>query len=373
MTALPTMREDLDTLERAGLRRELAPRHGHDFSSNDYLGLAASPQLREAARAALDRGVAIGSGGSRLLRGNTPEHEALEAEAAAFFGAERALFLGSGYAANSLLFSTLPRRGDCIVHDALIHASAREGMRLGVAENIAFAHNDPATADEAITAWRHRGGIGTPWIAIESLYSMDGDRAPLAEFAALARQHDAMLLIDEAHATGLYGPVGRGLAADLDGRGDVVTLRTFGKALGCEGAAILGPATVCDMLINRGRGFIFSTAPSPLIAAVARAALRIVGQSEDRRSQLDARVAYATRAFARLGVTPSGSAIQPVVIGDDRAAMAIASALQADGFDVRGIRPPTVPVGTARLRVSLTLNTDEAAISDLVAALAHRL
>jgi 8-amino-7-oxononanoate synthase len=150
-------------------------------------------------------------------------------------------------------------------------------------------------------------------------------------------------------------------------------LRTFGKALGCEGAVILGSATVCEMLVNRGRGFIFSTAPSPLIAAVARAALRIVGQSEDRRSQLDARVDYATRAFARLGVTPSGSAIQPVVIGDDRAAMAIASALQADGFDVRGIRPPTVPVGTARLRVSLTLNTDEAAISDLVAALAHRL
>jgi 8-amino-7-oxononanoate synthase len=315
------------------------------------------------------RGVAVGSGGSRLLRGNCAEHEQLEAEAASFFRSEAALFLGGGYGANTLLFSTLPQRGDLLVYDELIHASAHEGMRLGRAETAAFTHNDVDATADAIAGWRRRGGSGTPWIAVESLYSMDGDRAPLTDIAALAEREGAMLLIDEAHATGVFGPDGRGLAADLDGRENVVVLRTCGKALGCEGALVLAPAIVRDFIINRGRGFIFSTAPSPLIAAIVRESLCCLRDEPERRERLHALVGVAGGALAGLGLPASGSPIQPVVVGDDRRTMAVAAAMQAAGFDVRGIRPPTVPPGTSRLRLSLTLNVSETDIQALAAAL----
>lgn len=344
-------------------------RAGIDFSSNDYLGLAGSSALRQAVAEALDRGVPVGSGGSRLLRGNHPEHEALEAEAAALCGSEGALYFSSGYAANAALLATLPQRGDLVVHDALIHASAYEGMRLGRAETVSATHNDVGAIETAIADWRARGGKGRVWIAVESLYSMDGDRAPLDDLVVIAERHDAVLLIDEAHATGVFGPGGRGLAAGLEGRPNVITLRTCGKALGCEGALVCGDRTVIDFLINRGRGFIFSTAPSPLMAAACRAALRLM-QDDGLRVRLDGLIADAGTVFAdRLGVPMTGSQIMPVILGDDARTMRVAAALQAKGFDVRGIRPPTVPVGTARLRVSLTLNVDMADVRALVAAL----
>jgi 8-amino-7-oxononanoate synthase len=369
MSILTAHLQDLARLAARDRLRALMPRAGADFSSNDYLALARSPRLREAVADALARGVAVGSGGSRLLRGNDPEHDALEGEAAAFFGCEAALWFSSGYAANAALLGTLPQRGDLVVHDALIHASAHEGMRLGRAEAMAARHNDADSFDDAITAWRARGGTGRAWIAVESLYSMDGDRAPLADLAAVAARHDAFLLIDEAHATGVFGPEGRGLAADLEGRENVVTLRTCGKALGCEGALVCGPATVRDFLVNRGRGFIFSTAPSPLMASAVRAALRIVAEEPQRRERLHALVAYAERALAGCGVEPTGSQILPLVLGDDATTMRVAGAVQAAGYDVRGIRPPTVPVGEARLRISVTLNTTEAEIDGLARAI----
>jgi 8-amino-7-oxononanoate synthase len=369
MRALEGLRRNLAELGSTGRRRSLVPRRGLDFASNDYLGLAGSRRLRDAAIDAVTRDVAVGSGGSRLLRGNCDEHERLEEEAARFFGSEAALFVGGGYGANTLLFSTLPQRGDLVVYDGLIHASAHEGMRLGRAEAAPFTHNDVDAAADAIAEWRRRGGRGTPWIAVESLYSMDGDYAPLADIAALAEHEGAMLLIDEAHATGVFGRDGRGLAAGLDGRENIVVLRTCGKALGCEGALVLAPATVCDFIVNRGRGFIFSTAPSPLVAAIVREALRTLRDEPERRRRLHALVGTATRALADLGLPASGSPIQPVVIGDDRRTMAIAAAMQAAGFDVRGVRPPTVPAGTSRLRLSFTLNVDEADIAALAAAL----
>jgi len=372
VTLLTAQHSDLRQLAERARLRSLVPRAGLDFSSNDYLGLANAPPLRDAVAQALSRGVAIGSGGSRLLRGNDPEHEALEAEAAAFFGSETALFFSSGYAANTALLSTLPQRGDLVVHDALVHASAHEGMRLGRAGHVATPHNDAGAVDDAIAAWRRGGATGRPWIAVESLYSMDGDRAPLADLVAVAERHEAMLLIDEAHATGVFGARGRGLAADLEGRDDVITLRTCGKALGCEGALLCGPRTARDFLVNRGRGFIFSTAPSPLIAAALRASLRILADEPERRARLAALIAFAERALAPSGVAPNGSQILPLVIGEDAPTMRMASALQDAGFDVRGIRPPTVPAGTARLRISLTLNVDEAditALADTIMAL----
>ena len=356
---------DLASLTAADRYRSLRPRAGMDFASNDYLGLAGSDRLRGAMVEALARGVPVGSGGSRLLRGNAPEHEALEAAAARFFGTEAALFFASGYAANSILFATLPQRADLIVHDSLIHASAHEGMRLTRATCVRAAHNDAGAVEDAIATWRCAGGTGRVWIAVESLYSMDGDRAPLTALAAIADRHDAVLLIDEAHATGVFGPDGRGLAAGLDGRDNVITLRTCGKALGCEGALVCGPAVACDFLVNRGRGFIFSTAPSPLMACAVEEALRIVADEPDRRTGLWARVAQAETLLAPVGVGVTGSQIMTLPVGDDGAAMALAAAVQAAGYDVRGIRPPTVPAGTARLRISLTLNVDEPDIAGL--------
>lgn len=347
--------------------RTLAPRRGADFASNDYLGLAGSARLRNAVAATLDRGVPVGSGGSRLLRGNHPEHEALEAEAAAFLGTEAALYVGTGYAANAMLLATLPQAGDLVVHDALIHASAHEGMRLGRAECVAAAHNDADAFADAIAGWRARGGTGTVWIAAESLYSMDGDRAPLPELAAVAARHDAVLLIDEAHATGVFGPDGRGLAAEVGVR--VVRLHTCGKALGCEGALIACAADARDMLVNRGRAFIFSTAPSPLMAAAVREALRILRDEPERRARLHALVGQAE---ALLG-TATGSPILPIVLGDAARTMRVAAAVQAAGYDVRGIRPPTVPAGTSRLRVSVTLNVGSEELRGLAAALEEAL
>ena len=345
--------------------RALAPRSGVDFSSNDYLALASAPRLADAVINAIARGVPVGSGGSRLLRGNNEEHEALEVEAARFFGSEAALFFSSGFAANAALFASLPQRGDLIVHDALIHASAHEGMKLGRAASVAVAHNDPQAFEDAIVAWRHGGGTGRPWIAVESLYSMDGDRAPLDALAAIASRHEAFLLIDEAHATGVFGADGRGLARHLEGRENVIALRTCGKALGCEGALLCGPAVVRDFLINRGRGFIFSTAPSPLMASAVRESLRIVADEPERRAHLWELVAAAEQALARCGVVPSGSQILPLILGDDALTMRVAAAVQAAGFDVRGIRPPTVPAGTSRLRISITLNVTPAQIEAL--------
>ena len=363
--AFAAQQAELARLSASARRRRLIGRAGADFSSNDYLGLAGSPELAEAVRAALARGVPVGSGGSRLLRGNHPEHEALEAEAAAFFHCERALFFSSGFAANSALFSTLPQRGDLIVYDELIHASAHEGMRIGRAEAVAARHNDADAFETAIRVWRQGGGTGKVWLAVESLYSMDGDRAPLDALAQLADRHDAVLLIDEAHATGVIGPGGRGLAAHLDGRDNVISLRTCGKALGCEGALVCAPAVVADFLVNRGRGFIFSTAPSPLMAAAVRASLGVIRDQPERREALWHLVRTAERVLGPCGASVSGSQILPVIIGEDGATMAMASALQGSGFDVRGIRPPTVPAGTSRLRVAITLNVNEADIEAL--------
>jgi 8-amino-7-oxononanoate synthase len=363
---------DLQTLAGRGRLRALRGQSGIDFTSNDYLGLAESDELRQAAVDALARGVPIGSGGSRLLRGNHPEHEALEREAAAYFGAEAALYFGGGYVANFAIFSTLPQRGDLVVHDELIHASVHEGVRRGRAESVGVPHNNIDAFDAAIVRWRAAGGKGRVWLSVESLYSMDGDSPNLAELFAVADRHDAMVVIDEAHATGVLGPQGRGLAAPFEGRDNVITLHTCGKALGTVGGFILAPKIIRDFLINRSRPFIFATAPSPLIAAVTRAALEISRTNPERRERLARLVQFAGNELRRrCNVEPSGSQILPVIIGADQAAVALAASLQRKGFDIRAIRPPTVPEGTARLRIALTLNVNEAIVAELFAALAE--
>ena len=356
---------DLSALREADRYRQLAPRLGADFASNDYLGLAAAPELRDALAEALARGVPVGAAGSRLLRGNHPEHEALEAEAAAFFGSEAALYFGTGFGANMAIVTTLPDRGDLIVWDALSHASTREGLRLSRAETAEARHNDAGHVAALIAAWRARGGRGTPWIAVESVYSMEGDRAPLADLAEIARRHDAMLIVDEAHATGIYGE-GRGLTRGLTA--PHIALHTCGKALGASGALVTGPRAAIALLINRARGFIYATAPSPLMAAAVRASLKLVARPE-RRDRLATRVAHFADQLRRIALPATGTPIQPIILGTDRAAIDAAAALQAQGFDVRAIRPPTVPEGTARLRLSLSLNPSDAEVGALLDAL----
>ena len=351
----------LSDLERKQRRRRLTPSHGRDFASNDYLGLANSAALTAAMIEALSRGVPIGSGGSRLLRGNHPEHQLLEEEAALFFGSQSTLYFSSGYAANSALLSTLPQRGDLIVHDALVHAGSNEGIRLARAEAQAALHNDVQSFADRLRAWRRSGGLGRPWLAVESLYSMEGDKAPITDLLALARENDGFLIIDEAHATGVFGERGRGFADGLDGIENVIVVRTCGKALGCEGALVCAPRPITDFLVNRGRGFIFSTAPSPLMAAAVRASLKIL-QDPGRRLQLHELMTFAAEELGPHGARTHGTQILPLIVGDAAQTMKLSGRLQESGFDVRAIRPPTVPQGTSRLRISITLNVDKAGI-----------
>ncbi len=372
MTAEP-FRSQLAALESRGRLRHLLPRAGADFASNDYLGLAGDPIIAGAVSDAIDRGVPVGSGGSRLLRGNAPEHEGLEAKAADFFRTQGALFFANGYVANLALFAALPQRGDLIVADELIHASAHDGIRMSKASAVFARHNDLNSFADLITAFRAEGGKGRIWIAVETLYSMDGDMAPLSDLAKLAAKHDAMLLLDEAHGTGVFGPAGRGLSAGLDGLHNVITLHTCGKAMGVEGALVCAPRIHIDYLVNRARPFIFSTAPSPLMAVAASAALDRIETGDNRRDRLITLRQDAAEAIcAPLGLPSPRSQIIPIILNEDSRTMAVAVELQRAGFDVRGIRPPTVPAGTSRLRISLTLNVGRAdvlALGDLLRGL----
>lgn len=366
--------QDLASLAARGRLRALAPRAGIDFASNDYLGLAESPELAAALAAALARGVPVGAGGSRLLRGNHLEHEALEEEAARFFGAESALYFNGGFTANEALLSTAPQRDDFILYDALAHASAHEGMRLARAPNARFAHNDVGAAEDAIRLWREKGGSGKVWIVVESLYSMDGDKAPLDDLYALAATSDAFLLIDEAHATGVYGPGGRGLAARFEGAENVISLHTCGKAMGVVGGLLCLPRVLRDFMINRCRPFIFATAPSPVMAACVRAALKVIAAADARRAALMSRIDCVGDELRRLcAIEPSGSQIQPIIVGSDVRATTLASRMQAHGYDIRAIRPPTVPDGSARLRIALTLNASTEDMTRMVAHLGEEL
>jgi len=364
-------RSALDALARDARLRSLHPRQGIDFVSNDYLALAESPRLRQAVIAAIAAGTPIGAGGSRLLRGNCAEHEQLEAQAAAFFKAESALYFGAGYSANFAALSTLPQRGDLLVMDELSHASMREGAKASRAEIVESHHNNSDAVEDAIRAYRANGGKGRPWIAVESIYSMDGDIAPLDELMQIADRHDGFLYIDEAHATGVFGPDGRGLSAPFEGRANVVAVHTCGKALGASGALVLTTKLLRDFLVNRSRPFIFATAPSPLMAVAVGEALNILREEPERRERLHDLIALAGRIIGAQGWTPSGTQIIPYLVGHNDRTMALASALQHRGFDIRGIRPPTVPAGTARLRISLTLNASADDLQSMLAALAE--
>lgn len=369
MSLLDGPRGLLEALAQRGRMRALHPIQGADFASNDYLGLAGSDLLRDLTRTALDSGFAPGAGAARLLRGNHDAFTALESEAAAHFGSGAALYFGAGYAANLAIFSALPAARDLVLHDALIHASALDGMRLGAAETRSFAHNDVAAARAALLDWRAEGGKGQVWLAVESLHSMDGDFAPIAELATLASEESAFLIVDEAHATGIWGPEGRGLTAPYATYENLITLHTCGKSLGVQGALVCADPVLIATLINRARSFIYSTAPSPLLAEVLRGVLAHLAHDPSRRNALLSRAAQAADLARGIGLAPSGSQIQPVILPGDARCLAAAATLQAQGFDIRAIRAPTVPKGAERLRLSLTLNPDASTLTAAFAAL----
>jgi len=367
-------RSEIEHLKASHSYRALRPAAGRDFTSNDYIGLSGHPALREAVKAALDEYQIVGAGGSRLLRGHHPLHAKLETEAAAFFRTESALYFGSGYLANLALFSTLCGRHDAIISDEFIHASMKEGIHASPAERYRARHNDLQSFKDCLS--RARGKTqGAIWIAVESVYSMDGDFAPLVELAALARDYEAVLVVDEAHATGVFGATGRGCAEILPPQ-EVITVHTGGKALGVSGALICGARSVIEYLINKARPFIYSTAPPPMIAAALTRALGLVDEEPERRETLHHLAQFANETLGAVIGTephPSASQILPVILGAEERAVKTAEALQAAGFDVRAIRPPTVPQGTARLRISINANHDEADISQLGEALKRAL
>lgn len=347
-------KKKLQQFEGQSRLRSLKLPGGIDLTSNDYLGMRHHPRLREAAIAAIEGGIELGAGGSRLLRGHTEHHENLENFAAEYFGAEKALYFANGYQANAAIFSSLPGRGDTIIFDALIHASARDGIQASYAHHVRVAHNDLNAYEEAL-----KNAKGQRWIAVEAVYSMDGDLAPLKELCALARQYDAMLVVDEAHATGIFGPNGKGLSEGLPHE-SMITLHTGGKALGVAGGLVCASAAMIDMLVNTARPFIYSTAPPPLQALLVQKSLEILQAEPQRRQALHKLMHYAGSInFVQGRFGNHFSPIVPIIIGDDAQAMEIAADLQNQGFDIRAIRPPTVPEGTARLRLSLNINLDE--------------
>jgi 8-amino-7-oxononanoate synthase len=354
---------ELDRLKAMGRYRSLSLPLGVDFASNDYLGLSRHPALRQTAIEALEGGIEIGATGSRLLRGHRQAHEELELFAAAYFGAPRALFFGNGFQANYALITTLIGRNDMVVYDELCHASMRDGLHAAHCRAQRVAHNDLTAFEDALK--RPRAADTHLWILAESIYSMDGDVAPVRGLLALAEQNGATLILDEAHATGVSGATGRGESEGLP-HDRMIVLHTCGKALGVAGALVCANDEIIDYLINGARPFIFSTAPMPLQAALVKRALELVRDEPERRATLRALVAHAAQVLPSCDVQ---SQIVPVILGDDSAAVSAARAMQAQGLDIRAIRPPAVSEGTARLRLSLHAGLETADIDRVAAAL----
>jgi 8-amino-7-oxononanoate synthase len=340
------------------------------FAGSNYLDLARHPEVVEAsARAAREIGCA--AGGSRLISGNLAVHEALEQELAKFFEAEAALAFNSGYVANLGVIPALVGRGDAVVSDALSHASIIDGCRLSRAEVFVFLHGDLAALDAqlAAAARAHRRVL----LAIDGVYSMDGDVAPVAEMVALARRHGAIVLLDDAHGTGTLGARGRG-SAELCGVAEVdVLLGTLGKGLGSYGAFVVGTRALRELLVNVARSFIFSCALAPPQVAAAHAALDLVRREPWRRDRLQANAARLRARLAARGIStaPSTTHIVPVVIGANDATMLACERLLARGFYAQGIRHPSVPEGTARLRLTPMATHREDEIDALVDAVAE--
>ncbi|MBA3034671.1 MAG: 8-amino-7-oxononanoate synthase [Gammaproteobacteria bacterium] len=342
------------------------------FASNDYLGLAADPRLIEAAVAAVRRW-GVGAGASHFLGGHFRPHQELAEQLATFVGAERALFFSTGYMANLGVVPALVGRGDTIFADRLNHASLIDAVRLSGANSRRYPHADMAALEKQLASC----STGQKLILTDSVFSMDGDIAPLPELAALAERYDAWLLVDDAHGFGVLGPQGRGALAHcgLKPTGRLLVMGTLGKAAGVAGAFVAADNQLIEWLTQKARTAIFTTAAPPMLAAVLQESLKLIEAADDRRTHLQALIARLRAGLAPLcartgwRLLPSTTPIQPLVIGENHATVALAEALKARGVWAPAIRPPTVPEAQARLRISLSAVHTEAQVDQLLDAL----
>jgi len=380
MSWLSTLEADLQARREQGLYRSRrlvdGPQGVHlsvdgrqllSFCSNDYLGLAADPRIAEALRDATRR-YGTGSGAAHLISGHSSAHHALEEELAAFVGAQRALLFSTGYMANLGVLGALLGRGDTLLQDRLNHASLLDGAALSGARLKRYRHNDIGSLQRLLD-----GAAGRVLVASDGVFSMDGDLAPLNALADAAGRTGAALLIDDAHGFGVLGRQGRGSvnAAGLDFGQVPVYMATLGKALGVAGAFVAGSEALVETLIQKARSYVYTTAMPPALAEATRASLRIVQQEQWRRDHLQGLVARFRDGARSIGLQLMDSAtpIQPILLGEARTALAWSDRLLERNILVTAIRPPTVPAGSARLRVTLSATHSEAQVDRLLEAL----
>jgi len=365
----------LADLEQRNLKRRRRTDVGGlvNFCSNDYLGLKDHPEVTRAFIAAAEE-YGVGSGASHMVTGHGPEHEALEEEFAAFTGREKALVFSTGYMANLGVIGALADQKASIVSDKLNHASLIDGCRLSGAEIRRYRHGDSAHAAELLAAAHEE----TRLLVTDGVFSMDGDVAPLRELARAARDSKAWLMVDDAHGLGVVGATGRGCCEHFGlGSNDVpVLVGTFGKAFGTFGAFVAGDADLIEFLLQKSRTYIYTTALPPAVAAATRAALRVSQSESWRRERVRALASRLRTGLSDLGIgytqsedDPARTSIVPVILGEPERALAASAALEEQGLLVTAIRPPTVPPGTARLRITLSAAHDETQVDALLACL----
>jgi 8-amino-7-oxononanoate synthase len=380
--AVEGLAAELAALEAAGLRRtrrvvrgpqgavlEVDGRPLLSFASNDYLGLASDPRIAQAVIEAIGR-CGVGAAASHLISGHHEEHEAAEAALASFTGLPRALLFSSGYMANSGIVPALAGRDDAVFSDALNHACLIDGARLSRAAVQVYPHGELDVLERQLRASRARRRL----VLSDAVFSMDGDLAPIAGLVALCERHDAWLLLDDAHGFGVLGPQGRGSLAHAGVRSErLLYLGTLGKAAGVAGAFVAGDGQAIEWLLQRARTYVFTTAMPPMLAAGVRAAVTAIASDGWRRERLREHAARLRGGLAGLPwrLLPSDTAIQPLVVGDNGAALALMQSLMAAGIWVPAIRPPTVPAGTARLRISLSAAHEPGHVDRLITALAE--
>jgi 8-amino-7-oxononanoate synthase len=321
------------------------------FCSNNYLGLAAHPAVKAAVVAAVNE-YGYGAAASRLISGTMRVHAELEAALAGFCGKEAALVLPSGWTANEAVLTTLPQKGDLVLLDKLDHASIIDAARGSSAEFRTYRRETPAKLEKLLT----EGSYKRKFIVTESVFSMDGDTADLRSLVELKKRYNAILIVDEAHAFGCMGPTGSGYSESLGLAGDVdVVVATMSKAFGVTGGVIAGPRAVIDLLVNKARSFIYTTAPSPVNCAAAMASLGVVKSEPERRGRLSSNSEYLRAGLRSLGLDTGRSTTQiiPVIIGGEKETLDVSAELYRRGFFIPAIRPPTVAPGTSRLRISL--------------------
>jgi 8-amino-7-oxononanoate synthase len=349
----PFLRKRLDARAADGSLRALRQlTDGIDFSSNDYLGLAQHPGLKERIlHKLLETEEKIGATGSRLLTGNSSRTEQLEARLAQFHHAESGLLFQSGYAANIGLLASIPQEGDTVLYDQFVHASLRDGIRLSRAQARPFKHNDLSDLEKVL-----KTASGNVFIVVESVYSMDGDLCPLQDLVRLAKANGAHIILDEAHSTGIFGPNGEGLAVAENIENQIFArLHTFGKAMGCHGAVVVGSQLLREYLINFARPFVFSTGMALTEIMAIEAAYELLAESSDARQQLWDIIHFFNKIFA----TPNGqwqlnpSPVQSLVVPGNVAVVAVGAHLRQHGINALPIRYPSVPKGGERLRFCL--------------------